>query len=157
MARGLACLLASVLLIGSPRLASADGGDPEQAQIDLRAGNATPGLGNRAEPANQSLRLATANGNLPMLRLDGQRENPAPAAPLVGRTAPLRLAQGSVPTPVTVSVSCPGTASSSEPSYWPLWVAVGVLVAAGVAVGVMYARQSADLPMPITTFGAKRF
>ena len=67
----------------------------------------------------------------------------------------MTLAQA--PAPVSYVITCPAPPPPAEPSTWPLWVAVGAVLVAGVAVGLLYARQDKDLAMPITTFGAKRY
>jgi tetratricopeptide (TPR) repeat protein len=93
--------------------------------------------------------------------LGDRREAPETAAPFVGPMAPPTMAavppSPPPPIPFVASTSCPPAAAPPEPSYWPLWVAVGVVVAAGVVIGVMYARQDTDLAMPLTTFGTKQF
>lgn len=40
---------------------------------------------------------------------------------------------------------------------WSFWLSVGVAVAAGVLVGVLYERRNHGLDMPSTTFGNKEF
>lgn len=40
---------------------------------------------------------------------------------------------------------------------WSFWLSVGVAVAAGVLVGVLYERRTHGLDMPSTTFGNQEF
>jgi tetratricopeptide (TPR) repeat protein len=102
--------------------------------------------------------------------LEDQRMSQPTAAPLVGTMAPPMMvaappppAPYAVPPPpaATFATSHDGATAVAEPcpacSRWPIWIAVGAVVVAGVVVGVLYARQDTDLAMPTTTFGAKRF
>jgi hypothetical protein len=75
---------------------------------------------------------------------------------LLARTEmPIGVAQA--PAQVVYVANCPAPPPPPEPSYWPLWVAVGAVLVAGAVIGVMIARQSTDLAMPTTTFGTKKF
>lgn len=81
------------------------------------------------------------------------------------RPAP-SLAQAAVPSgtqAAPVYVVCPPPARESDTAKdssgtfgWPFWTAVGLALVGGFAAGY-YFGGSADLAMPSTTFGAKRF
>jgi hypothetical protein len=86
---------------------------------------------------------------------------PASATSVGAVPPPWLMAPPPAPAPYAAAPPVPPVCGSRgpcpPPSTWPLWVAVGAVVVAGVVVGVVYARQSNDLAMPITTFGTKQF
>jgi tetratricopeptide (TPR) repeat protein len=139
------------------------------ANLLIRVGQAWQLAGDRqkAITAYQSCARVAPNGEDratcgTLLRALGDRgEASAPPAPVVA-PMPLPMAAAVAPSPpppmpAADLMSCPPAAAPAEPSSWPIWVAVSVVVAAGIVVGVMYARQNTDLAVPETTFGTKRF
>ena len=65
------------------------------------------------------------------------------------------------PSPAGTYATAPATPPPPEPT--PLyerasfWISVGLALAAGVVVGVVYERRHHELDMPSTTYGAKQF
>jgi hypothetical protein len=79
-----------------------------------------------------------------------------------GRTMAQGWATSGQPSPAgTYATTAPATPPPPEPtpvySRASFWISVGIALAAGVVVGVVYERRHHDLDMPTTTFGAKQF
>jgi tetratricopeptide (TPR) repeat protein len=84
-----------------------------------------------------------------------------PPVPVASPTAPAASAPAdATPANVLVSTPAPEPAPAPESHFytrWPFWTAVGVVVAGGVALGVVLASRGDGLSMPPTDFGTKRF
>lgn len=63
------------------------------------------------------------------------------------------------PAPVVVCPSAPPPPPEPTPVYEhaSFWLSVGLALAAGVVVGVIYERRNHAVDMPTTTFGSKQF
>jgi len=93
-------------------------------------------------------------------------EVPQPAQPLAAPHA-RTIAQGwapyGQPSPAGAytTAAAPATPPPPEPTpvyaHASFWLSVGLALAAGVVVGVVYERRHHELDMPATTFGAKQF
>jgi len=78
------------------------------------------------------------------------------------RTIAQAWAPSGQPSPAgTYATAAPATPPPPEPTpvyeRASFWISVGLALAAGVVVGVLYERRHHDLDMPTTTFGAKQF
>jgi hypothetical protein len=63
------------------------------------------------------------------------------------------------PSGAYTTAATPPTPPEPKPVYAhaSFWISLGLALAAGVVVGVVYERRHHELDMPTTTFGAKQF